>query len=129
MKRKINKKTNQRKYKYLEHTAQTQAQAIKHRHKHRRFTKLRGPQQWVTDNDNEKGTKLVTLYYLNSTNSTFTKEKLNTYYIHYTIAILESAKPLLLNKETKLLLLNKGKKSKELKSEKTKKKKRRRGQR
>ena len=33
------------------------------------------------------------------------------------------SKPLLLNKETKLLLLNKGMKSKELKSEKIKKKK------
>ena len=118
------------KYIYTEHTAQ--AQAIKHKHKHRCFTKLshklRGPQKQVTDNDNEKGTKLVTLYCLNSTHSTFTKEKLNTQYIHYTIAIL-LAKPLLLNKETKLLLLNKGMKSKELKSEKIKKKERRRGQR
>ena len=75
-----------------EHTAQ--AQAVKH--KHRSFTKLsrklRGPQQQVTDNDNEKGAKFVTLYCLNSSHSTFTKEKLNTQYIHYTIAILESAK-------------------------------------
>ena len=76
-------------------------------HKHRSFTKqshkFRSPQQQVTDNDNEKGTKLVTFCCLNSTHSTFTKEKLNTQntqYIHYTIAILESAKPLLLNKET-----------------------------
>ena len=39
---------------------------------------------------------------------------------------MESAKPLLLNKETKLLLLNKGKKSKEQKSEKIKKRKKKR---
>ena len=69
---------------------------------------------------------LVTLYCLNSTHNAFTKEKLNTQYIHYTIAILESAKPLLLNKETKLLLLNKGMKCKELKSEKIKKRKKKR---
>ena len=36
------------------------------------------------------------------------------------------SKPLLLNKETKLLLLNKGMKSKELKSEKIKKRKQKR---
>ena len=36
------------------------------------------------------------------------------------------SKPLLLNKETKLLLLNKGMKSKELKSEKIKKRKKKR---
>ena len=50
------KKPKQRKYKYLEHTAQTQAQAQAQAQKlHKMNHKLRGPQQQVTDNDNEKG--------------------------------------------------------------------------
>ena len=47
--------------------------------------------------------------------------KFNTLYVYQ-----RKAKPLLLNKETKLLLLNKGMKSKELKSEKIKKRKKKR---
>ena len=88
--------------------------------KHWSFTKLSHKSEGPTAIGYwQEGTKLVALYCLNSTHSTFTKEKLNTWYIYYTIAILESAK-------RQLLLLNKWMKSKELKFEKIKKRKKKR---
>ena len=69
-----------RSYQSIAHSTSTsyQAQAQK---LHKIDSQIEGPQQQLTDICNEKETKLVTFYGLNSTHITFTQEKLNTVHI------------------------------------------------